>query len=162
MRRLCRLFPPASLDVCADEVVAGTWCRLIVAEQLPGQDYFVFVVNCICISICICICLVRNTIQRDLPAQLVGHVEISLLAGLLRQTLKLIDEPVAVVFKCKPGLLFFAQTFIRYIKISMLLPGSTKCIAKISVITNKIYRVFFFNWPSAISVPKRKLTSSQS
>ena len=31
---------PATLDVCADEVVAGTWLRLLVAEELPGERLF--------------------------------------------------------------------------------------------------------------------------
>ena len=34
---------PATLDVCADEVVAGTWLRLLVAEELPGERLFFFV-----------------------------------------------------------------------------------------------------------------------
>ena len=46
----------------------------------------------------------RDTLY--LMAQLFGHVEISLLAGLLRQTLELIDIPVPIVFERKPDFLF--------------------------------------------------------
>ena len=45
-----------------------------------------------------------------LPAKLVGHVEVSLHAGLLRQPLQLIDEPVPVVFESKPALSFHPQS----------------------------------------------------
>ena len=31
---------PAALDVCADQVVARTWLRLLVAEELPGESLF--------------------------------------------------------------------------------------------------------------------------
>ena len=46
----------------------------------------------------------RDTLY--LLAQLFGHVEIGLLAGLLRQTLELIDIPVPIVFEGKPDFLF--------------------------------------------------------